>query len=164
MRMSRTCFGIGAAVALCGCGSGSSSSVGTTSTPPAPQMVTVIVGGDGNSFAPATVDIHAGDTVHWVWQSGPHTVTSGANGVADGTFCSLPAGEAASAARCASTEYATSAPATYDYTFPTAGSFPYFCTVHGTMMSGLVNVAVGGGSGGGGGGGGGGSSGGGGGY
>jgi plastocyanin len=29
---------------------------------------------------------------------------------------------------------------TFDRTFPTAGTFPYFCTVHGSMMTGTIVV------------------------
>jgi plastocyanin len=29
---------------------------------------------------------------------------------------------------------------TFNHTFPSAGSFPYFCTVHGSLMTGMVVV------------------------
>src|SRR3981081_539823 len=93
-----------AALIVAGCGRGATSV--TPSSTPSPQTVTVMVGANGAmAFAPATVAINVGDTVHWVWQSGRHTVASGMSGVADGSFCSLPAGEQPSAARCAMTDY-----------------------------------------------------------
>jgi plastocyanin len=92
----------------------------------------------------------------WVWDGSPHTVTSGSPGAADGKFCSLPAGTAVTAAACNSTSYAQGTGATYSFTFTSSGTFPYFCEVHGAMMTGSVVVAAassGGGGGGGGGGG-----------
>jgi plastocyanin len=143
-----------ALLAIAGCGSGSYSA-STSSTPPstAPSTMTVHVGaGAANSFSPQMVSINVGDTVTWVWDGGPHTVTSGSPGAVDGTFCSLPAGTAPSASACNSTSYAQSS-GSYSYTFPAAGTFAYFCTVHGAMMTGTVVVGSGGGGGGGGGGG-----------
>jgi plastocyanin len=110
---------------------------------PAAQTVTVMVGPGGTfTFAPQTVNIHVGDTVHWVWVSSsiPHTVTSGTAPTADGKFCSLPAGQTPSAAACGTAAYAKTAPNTHDETFSTAGSFPYFCEVHGVAMTGMVVV------------------------
>jgi plastocyanin len=167
MRMLRAL----ALLAVAGCGSGSgtatTSSVPPTPTPtPTPNTVTVEVGTSGSfSFSPQTVNINPGDTVMWQWAPGSiaHTVTSGAPGAVDGKFCSLPAGTAPSASACDSISYAQST-GSYSYTFPTAGNFPYFCEVHGAMMTGMVVVGSGSGGGSGGGGGGGGGSGGGGPY
>jgi plastocyanin len=105
------------------------------------QTVTVMVGANGGmSFSPAQVTIHPGDTVHWMWPGGglPHTVTSGTVPTADGKFCSNNGAQ--SAAACTGLGYATAGPATFDHTFATAGSFPYFCEVHGAMMTGMVIV------------------------
>jgi plastocyanin len=148
----------GLALIVAGCGSGSGSA-STSSVPPAPTTVTVEVGASGSfSFSPQMVNINAGDTVMWQWAPGSiaHTVTSGAPGAVDGKFCSLPAGMTPSVSACDSVSYAQST-GSYSYTFPTAGTFPYFCEVHGAMMTGTVVVGTGGGGGGGGGSGGGGS-------
>jgi len=160
-----------ALAAIAGCGSGTTTAM-PSSVPPAPtpaptpgggNTVTVHVGPNGSmTFAPATVQLAVGDTVMWMWDSSPHTVTSGAPGAVDGKFCSLPDGTAVTAAACDSTSYAENAGATYAHTFDAAGTYPYFCEVHGAMMSGTVDV--GGAGGGGGGGGSGGGTGGGGGY
>ena len=91
-----------------------------------PQTAAVTVGPGGTlSFAPATVDIAAGGTVTWTWAAGntmPHNVTSG-----DAT----PAFAAS----------ATQTSGSFTHTFASAGSFFYFCTVHGrNVMNGTVNV------------------------
>jgi plastocyanin len=95
--------------------------------------VTVTVGKDGGlSFAPSSVTIHTGDSVLWMWSSsGPygsgHSSTSGSPGMPNGLWDSgiLKQG------------------ATFMHTFNTAGSFSYYCTVHGACcgMVGTVNVS-----------------------
>jgi plastocyanin len=95
--------------------------------PPTAQTVMVTVGPNNSlSFSPATVTIHPGDTVTWNWSSSsiPHSVTSGSPGAPSGTFDSG----------------VHTAPFTFSHTFPSAGSFPYFCTVHGALMTGTVTV------------------------
>jgi plastocyanin len=94
---------------------------------------TVFVGQGGFSFDPQSVNITAGDTVHWVWSSGGHTVTSGSSCAANSQFCSP------SNTNCSSGPTSGSG-ATYDHAFPTGGSFPYFCRPHCTFMTGVVNV------------------------
>src|SRR4029077_19567613 len=95
--------------------------------------VTVMVGKDGGlSFTPSSVTIHTGDSVLWMWSSsGPygsgHSSTSGSPGMPNGLWDSgiLKQG------------------ATFMHTFNTAGSFSYYCTVHGACcgMVGNVNVS-----------------------
>jgi plastocyanin len=86
-----------------------------------------VVVGPGNtlSFAPSTVDIAAGGTVTWNWAGGitmVHNVTSGDTVPA---FAASP----------------TQSSGSFQATFAKAGSFFYFCTVHGrTVMNGTVNV------------------------
>ena len=82
--------------------------------------------GGARTFAPNSVSIQPGDTVEWDWVSGLHSATSGTPGSPDGTFDSGAHG----------------VPFTYSYTFATPGSFPYYCTVHGAMMVGTVNVVA----------------------
>jgi plastocyanin/FtsP/CotA-like multicopper oxidase with cupredoxin domain len=73
-----------------------------------PQTVTVHV--QDFQFSPATVAIKVGDTVHWVWDGNNHSTTAdgGAwdSGVHNSGF-------------------------TFDHMFMSAGSFPYFCSIHG---------------------------------
>jgi plastocyanin len=68
----------------------------------------------GNSFSPPTVTIHVGDTVHWVWDSDFHTVTSyaGSGDSFDSGATPFNAGH------------------TFDHIFNVAGTFQYRCTVH----------------------------------
>ena len=73
----------------------------------------------GNS----TTTIEVGDTVHWIWVSDVHSTTSGTCCTGNGLWDS---GEHSGI--------------TFDHTFNAEGSFPYFCTVHGTMMTGMVVV------------------------
>jgi plastocyanin len=102
-----------------------------TPTPPAGGTRTVNVGQGGNNFVDqvsgnSTTNITMGTTVHWVWVAGFHNVDSGACPpcTPDGQFTS---GNPQSGG-------------TYDHTFSTAGTFPYFCIVHGQEMTGTINV------------------------
>jgi plastocyanin len=135
-----------AILAMCGCGgddNGTTTSVPATTATigPVPSTVTVQVGPGGTkSFSPATVNIKTGDSVEWIWDSGPHTVTSIANGSPDGTFCSRAEGQHISRANCNSTSYAQGAGTTFSWTFLVPGTFPYISTVDGPAMSGTVIV------------------------
>jgi plastocyanin len=84
-----------------------------SSTGPVAATVTLI----NVSFAPAVVNIHAGQTVEWKWQDGqtPHNVTFD-------TFHS-----------------ATKISGTYFHTFNAPGVYHYSCTIH-INMSGTVVV------------------------
>jgi plastocyanin len=121
-----------AIVALAGCGGGGSDAP-TAPTGGGSTGVTV-----GNFFfSPANVSVATGATVTWTWAMGDtlHTVTfdDGAPGSAQQNS------------------------GTFQRTFATAGTYTYFCSVHGrNVMSGAVTVSTGGSTGGGGGGGGGG--------
>jgi len=74
-------------------------------------------------FMPSTVQINTGDTVQWTWVGSPHSTTSTSSpqlwdsGVQNAGF-------------------------TFSHTFPSAGSFPYWCTVHTTLQTGTVNVQM----------------------
>lgn len=106
---------------------------GPTPVPTPAPAATVKVGPNGTiSFSPATVDVHVGDTVEWVWDSGPHTVTSG-KGTPDNLFCSP------NDTNCG-TSPTSSTGAKYRHTFNAQGSFQYYCRVHGISMSGTINV------------------------
>lgn len=106
-----------------------------TPAPDGGAMNTIHVGPGGMFvFSPASMTIKAGQSVHWVWDSGGHTVTSGTNGTADNKFC------APTDMNCAMAP-TQNAGFTYDHTFPMAGSFPYFCKPHfGAGMTGTITV------------------------
>lgn len=106
------------ALATAACGTGGNvpvnSGSGSGSTGPAPAVVVNI---QYVSFEPASVTIHAGQTVEWVWKDAPvaHNVT-----FAD--FASP-----------------TQATGTFFHTFDTPGDYSYRCTVHATMTA-VVHV------------------------
>jgi plastocyanin len=89
--------------------------------------VTVTVGDGGFSFNPSTVTIHPGDSVTWTWSSSGHTSTSGSPGVPTGLWDSGLHNQGFS----------------FTHTFNTAGSFPYYCTAHGSCcgMVGTITVS-----------------------
>jgi plastocyanin len=73
-----------------------------------------------DSSGDANTTIAVGDTVTWTWMgSNPHTVTS------TGNFDSGDLNQTTG---------------TFAHTFSSAGSFNYFCQIHGTSMSGTINV------------------------
>jgi plastocyanin len=72
-----------------------------------------------NFFDPAELTVAPGTTVVWAWNSGGVTHDIVFDDGAD-------SGEQSSG--------------TYERTFPTAGQFPYHCSIHGQSMSGVVNV------------------------
>ncbi|HZS41465.1 MAG TPA: plastocyanin/azurin family copper-binding protein [Polyangia bacterium] len=139
---------LGAAI---GCGGETPAPAPTPAPTPTPSSMpppttgatthTVTVGPNGSMmFAPSQISINVGDTVEWNWPAGslPHTVTSGTPGAPDGQFCSN--GQQPSVQACSGAAYAMTGPATYSHTFSAAGSFPYFCQVHGALMTGMVTV------------------------
>ncbi len=99
---------------------------------PLPSAAIVNVGqGGGMTFADqrsggSTTTIAVGTTVQWVWVSGFHSTTSGTCGATctpDGNWDS-----------------GAGSGMTFSKTFNQAGTFPYFCTVHGALMTGSVVV------------------------
>jgi len=79
----------------------------------------------------STLTIVAGDQVTWVASGDPHTVTSGAPGAIDDRFADRPA----------ATGFLTAGD-TFTTTFPTPGTYPYFCEVHFETMRGTVIVVA----------------------
>jgi plastocyanin len=80
---------------------------------------------DPMSFDPSTVNIKAGDTVKWVWTGSiGHSTTADDDSWDSGVH---------------------NGPYTFNQTFPTAGTYPYYCSVHGAPggvgMSGTVVVS-----------------------
>jgi glucose/arabinose dehydrogenase len=92
------------------------------------KTVTVYVGSGGDKFSPATVTIEPGDTIEWDWYASFHSTTSGTPGHPSGLWNS---GVWNSGYK-------------FSYQFTNAGSFPYYCTVHGRccMMIGAINVVA----------------------
>jgi len=83
---------------------------------PSQNQTTVNVNDD--SFAPGALTVTTGATVTWDWKGGnPHNVTW------------VGAGAPAASA--------TQTTGTYQRTFSAAGTYDYYCTVHGTPTSGM---------------------------
>ena len=110
-----------------------------TPTPSTSSTHIVNVGKTGNFFSDAetggsTSTIHVGDTVQWVWFSGPHSSTSGtcsSGGYADGGMCT-PDGMWDAGLK--------SPTFTFSQTFHTVGTFSYFCSNHLGDMTGTIRV------------------------
>jgi plastocyanin len=113
-------------VLLVACGGGSSSSPTTPTTPtPAPATGSTPVSIPVNArtlgsaaFVPNPLTIATGTTVRWTNNDNiAHDATSTTNVFASGTM---------------------NPGATYDFTFRTAGTFPYHCTIHSGMVGQIV--------------------------
>ena len=120
-----------AALALGGCGLG-----GPAHQAAMPNAAAVVDMGF-QSFSPATVNIHAGQTVEWRNTSViTHSVTDDPQLARTAGDAALPAG----ATPFSSGDIA--AGNVYTYTFRTPGTYKYFCTHHeGDGMLGTVIVA-----------------------
>jgi plastocyanin len=77
-------------------------------------LATVTVHVVNFAFTPDPVTIHVGDTVHWVWDTNDHSTTSVA-----GSLESWDSG-------------VHNAGFTFDHTFTHAGTFVYYCVIHGS--------------------------------
>jgi plastocyanin len=101
------------------------------------QTFDVTVGpGATRTFSPQTVNIVAGDTVHWTWASNNHNVVSGSSCTVDSAFCSP------TDTNCATSPLSSSG-TEYSHTFSTPGTFSYFCSAHCFQgMTGSVIVAA----------------------
>ena len=106
-----------------------------TNTPtPNPNVHIVFVGpGGGTSFVDSvsgtTVStITAGQTIEWQWQTGSHTSTN----LGNARQTAYP--------RRGGTRDCTVTGFVFDFPFPTVGTYPYYCAVHGVMMTGIINV------------------------
>ena len=88
--------------------------------------IQVQVGAGGLKFTPQDVTIQVGDTVQWTWVGSTHSSTSGAPGNPDGMWDSG----------------VQNAGFVFTHTFTTAGTFAYYCTVHGGCCGMIGSVAV----------------------
>src|SRR5262249_4545051 len=88
--------------------------------------VTVMVGPNCFCFSPSSVTINPGDTVRWTFSSSGHSTTSGSPGAPNGIWDSGILNQGAM----------------FTHTFNSAGSFPYFCTPHGSCCGMVGSVTV----------------------
>jgi plastocyanin len=116
---------------------------GPAPTPtPGPSGTTVVVNvgqGGAMNFTPASVTIHTGDTVRWDFKNttGYHSTTSGTcttDPYYGGGNCSpLPSGLNWDSGQMSGGD-------SFSQLFTTAGTYRYYCMVHGSMMTGTVQV------------------------
>lgn len=79
----------------------------------------------GSAFSPSVDTVAVGATVTWTKQDGfAHTVTSSPGAPAAFSSGSLANG------------------ATYSHLFAAAGTYPYYCAIHGTPTSGMRGTIV----------------------
>ncbi len=78
-------------------------------------------------FGPASLTVGVGDTVRWTFAGEPHSVTSGTPPLPDGKFDSGIIG-------------IDEPRPTFEWTFTTPGTYPYFCEVHSEQMVGKIVV------------------------
>jgi len=90
--------------------------------------VDVAIGDGGLFFSPSSVTIQPGDTVRWTFSSGGHSTTSGSPGMPNNLWDSGIRSQGA----------------VFNHTFPSAGTFPYYCIPHGGCcgMVGTVRVVA----------------------
>jgi len=118
---------------------GFSAAPSPTPTPTSSQTRTVYVGGSADYFVDPqsgnnTSTIHVGDTVNWVWVGNIHSTTSGTctSGGYYGYDTCTPDSNWDSGLQSGS--------ASFSHVFTTAGTFPYYCQKHMSMMTGRVIV------------------------
>jgi plastocyanin len=76
-------------------------------------------------YTQANITVSKGTMVVWTWNGrNSHSVTSGPANAPDGLFDS-----------------GIKSSGTFSFTFNNVGTFPYFCRVHGAMMTGTVTVS-----------------------
>ncbi len=92
------------------------------------KTYTVQVGAGGDNFSPAYLSIEVGDKVEWVWVSSFHSSTSGTPKNPTGLWNS------------GVLNYGSR----FTYEFNQAGTYPYYCSVHGECctMLGTISVAA----------------------
>jgi len=98
----------------------------TASAPGAPAAVQIQLRNDGgnNRFEPANITIPLGTTVTWSWVGGFHDVTPTGDPVFTPSGAPVPS------------------PNAYSHTFNSAGTYLYFCSVHGSANSGMRGTIV----------------------
>ena len=114
---------ISAIAVMPGCNKSNNSAYPTAPTGASPGANEVLI--QGMAFNPATKTISVGTTITWTNKDAyTHTVTSGVPNSPDGLFNSgnLSNGD------------------TFSFKFTSAGTFKYYCMIHGAMMTATIIV------------------------
>jgi plastocyanin len=83
------------------------------------EVVSIVANSGSNSYNPNPIEIKVGDTVTWINNdSSPHTVTSSNDSTFDSDI--MRRGE------------------TFSFTFDNVGEYPYFCTLHPSMVGTVI--------------------------
>ncbi len=120
-----TATGVQRATAFAGSLSGPTASFSATAValPPGSSTVKLFTAG-GARFEPATLVVPAGTTVTFVWQDGFHDLLS----TGTPSFASFGNG--------------ADPPKSYQVTFAAAGTYKYYCSVHGSPNSGMRGTVI----------------------
>lgn len=111
-------------IVLTACGGGGASPATAAPAGGGAAAADGAVTAEGLAFKPATIEVKAGGKVTWTNKDGaPHTTTSGKPGAKDGKWDGQ----------------LSASGGTFSFTFPAAGTFDYFCSVH-PSMTGTVTV------------------------
>lgn len=112
-------------IGITSCSNSSSPTYSNNTPNPTPMTGSSSITIKNTAFSPASITVSKGTTVTWTNNDNYlHNVTSGAPGATNGLFSS------------ANLNYGQ----TFSYTFNTAGTFPYFCSIHSDIMKGQVIV------------------------
>ncbi|MGH7519489.1 MAG: cupredoxin domain-containing protein [Gemmatimonadales bacterium] len=110
-------------LAACSGSNGSDLGGGPTAPPPPPAPVQTntikLFTSGGNRFEPANIEVPVGTTVTFVWEDGFHDVTSAGSPSFQGGGNPV------------------SPPKSFPVTFTKAGTYTFFCSVHGSATSGM---------------------------
>jgi plastocyanin len=86
------------------------------------KVVSIVANSGSNSYNPNPIEIKVGDMVTWINDdSSPHTVTSSNDSTFDSDI--MRRGE------------------TFSFTFDNVGEYPYFCTLHPSMVGTVIVTA-----------------------
>ena len=136
------------AVLLAGCGGASSNNV--PSVAPGPVTWNAQAGASANSealqalaFYPSTITIDAGDSITWKYPAGePHTVTFLGPRTAppppNDPSVAAPAGGSSYDGSVYTSSGFVLGGASYTLTFPKAGTYTYYCLIHGEMVGKVI--------------------------
>lgn len=118
-----------AVLVLAACGGAASPASATAAPSGGAATAAAAAGSDvtvqGFAFSPGSLEVKVGTKVTWTNKDGTtHTTTSGTPTSKDGKWDGQLSGSGG----------------TFSFTFPQAGTFAYFCQIHGSAMTAMVVV------------------------